>query len=301
MDNVCVLMSTYNGEKYLNEQIDSLLNQKGVKVSIFVRDDGSTDETISILEKYKNDGVLDWYQGANLKSARSFLDLVYNAPQSDYYAFCDQDDYWLPDKLSVAVSCLKSTDPNRSALYCCKTVIVDKELKPIEQNNKYDFIALDMPSVFMFNNAPGCTMVFNRYLLDRVKEYNPSFIGMHDAWIYKVCVVTGNQVIVDKNAHILYRQHENNVLGGIHDPVATWRRRLKYLKSAPCARSKIAREVLIGYRNSMSSRDIEILSVVSNYKTNYKYWLKMIFNPTFSTPIPYYTLLFKISALLRVF
>ena len=84
MENVCILMSTYNGEKYLKEQIESLKTQQGVSVSILVRDDGSTDSTKQILEYYKNQGVLDWYTGENLKSARSFLDLVYRAPDSEY-------------------------------------------------------------------------------------------------------------------------------------------------------------------------------------------------------------------------
>ena len=83
---VCVLMSTYNGEKYLEEQIDSILAQKGCKVQLLVRDDGSSDGTIGILQKYHEEGYLEYYTGENLKPAKSFMDLLYNAPKAEYYA-----------------------------------------------------------------------------------------------------------------------------------------------------------------------------------------------------------------------
>ena len=134
METVCVLMSTYNGEKYLQEQLDSIINQVGVNVRILVRDDGSTDSTTDILNNYKREGYLDWYSGTNLKSARSFMDLVNRAPESEYYAFSDQDDYWLPTKLQVAVNVLKSADSRKSALYYSRTTLVDENLLPIKQN-----------------------------------------------------------------------------------------------------------------------------------------------------------------------
>ena len=301
MKNVCILMSTYNGEKYLREQIESLRNQQGVDAKILVRDDGSNDSTTQILEQYSKEGVLEWYAGENLKSARSFLDLIYHTPYSDYYAFCDQDDYWMPNKLAAAIQLLEETDSGKSALYCSKTKIVDKDLHPIDQKNKFEFMALGMPSAFIINNAPGCTMVFNRYLLERVREYVPAYIGMHDSWIYKVCVVTGNQIIADKNAYIYYRQHGNNVLGGMHNPIKSWKRRINNLQSASCYRSKVANQVLIGYEKYLSEGDGEILRIISNYKKNIRYWILAIINPSISTPIPFYTLMFKVAVMLRVF
>ena len=94
---VLILLSTYNGERYIKEQIESLLKQENVKVSILVRDDGSTDGTINILNEYQKQGKLKWYTGENLKPAKSFMNLVENAPEYEYYAFCDQDDVWLKD------------------------------------------------------------------------------------------------------------------------------------------------------------------------------------------------------------
>ena len=126
MRNILVLMSTYNGEKYLKEQIDSILAQKNVEVTIRVRDDGSTDGTIRILEEYQKCGKLNWYSSTNMGPAKSFLDLVYNAPlKYDYYAFCDQDDYWKEDKLYKAIERLEHFD-DKPALYHCELEIVDE-------------------------------------------------------------------------------------------------------------------------------------------------------------------------------
>lgn len=129
MRNILVLMSTYNGEKYLKEQIDSILAQKNVEVTIRVRDDGSTDGTIRILEEYQKCGKLNWYSSTNMGPAKSFLDLVYNAPlKYDYYAFCDQDDYWKEDKLYKAIERLEHFD-DKPALYHCELEIVDENRK----------------------------------------------------------------------------------------------------------------------------------------------------------------------------
>ena len=99
-NRVLILMSTYNAEKYLVEQIKSLREQRNVCVSILCRDDGSTDNTIHIL---KSLGI-DYYTGGNLGPARSFMDLVEKCSETyEYYAFCDQDDYWYPDKLKTAI------------------------------------------------------------------------------------------------------------------------------------------------------------------------------------------------------
>ena len=97
---VMVLLSAYNGEKYLDTQLQSLREQIYEHVRVIVRDDGSTDNTIKILEKWHNKYPewLTWYSGTNIGYKKSFITLLYDAPESDYYAFCDQDDFWKEDK-----------------------------------------------------------------------------------------------------------------------------------------------------------------------------------------------------------
>lgn len=214
MRNILVLMSTYNGEKYLKEQIDSILAQKNVEVTIRVRDDGSTDGTIRILEEYQKCGKLNWYSSTNMGPAKSFLDLVYNAPlKYDYYAFCDQDDYWKEDKLYKAIERLEHFD-DKPALYHCELEIVDENLEHIKMTrncNKTKFI----DQTLMVFYIPGCTMVFNNCLMRKIQERKPEFdlITMHDCWLYYICLGIGGKIISDKNAYIQYRQHGNNVIG----------------------------------------------------------------------------------------
>ena len=214
MRSVLVLMSTYNGEKYLKKQIDSVLNQKNIEVNIQVRDDGSTDGTIRILEEYQKNNKLKWYSSANMGPAKSFLDLLYTSSlKYDYYAFCDQDDYWKEDKLYKAVKKLEDFG-EKPALYHCELEIVDESLNYIKTTtncNKTKFI----DQTLMVFYIPGCTMVFNNCLMKKVQERKPEYnsITMHDCWLYYICLGIGGHIISDENAYIQYRQHGNNVIG----------------------------------------------------------------------------------------
>ena len=93
-------MSTYNGEKYIREQLDSILAQENVDVSILIRDDGSKDATLSILDEYsKRDNLSYYVDSRNLGACNSFIDLIWHVSLDyDYYALSDQDDFWLKDK-----------------------------------------------------------------------------------------------------------------------------------------------------------------------------------------------------------
>ena len=208
---VCVVLATYNGEKFLREQLDSLIRQKGVKVEILVRDDGSTDGTATILDKYKNKGLLNWYTGEHLNVQKGYLDLLKNAPQAEYYAFCDQDDVWDNDKLLVAVTELDEMPKDKPAMYYCGQRLVDENLKLISTHK----IASDRSAHtnFLISNVAGCTAVFNRCLVEAVNSAEPNFILMHDSWLFKVCLALGGNYFADSAAHINYRQHGNNVAG----------------------------------------------------------------------------------------
>src|ERR1035437_8737190 len=139
---VTILLSTYNGEKYLNQLFESLFKQIDVEMSVLVRDDSSSDSTKEILRKYEEEGKLSWYTGENLRSAGSFMDLLFHAPDSEYYAFCDQDDVWEADKLYSAIKMLKQTQ-DKPSLYFSQTKLVDKDLnsiKTIKINTKCSFV-----------------------------------------------------------------------------------------------------------------------------------------------------------------
>ena len=222
MEKVCILLSTYNGEKYVNEQIDSLLSQKNVDVTILIRDDGSKDNTVSILKDYasKNSNVklLEKEFGKNYNVAKSFSFLLTSAYQlfSDinYYFFCDQDDFWLPDKCFRAVDKLKTLSL-KPALYFSKKKLVDGELKPLE---KKDHIRLtgSFWDYFDRSNAFGCTMCMTRSLVQLLSDdsfYQHPFL--HDNYIYRFCLAGGFPIVYDDAETIMYRQHGSNVTGAV--------------------------------------------------------------------------------------
>ena len=165
MDKVAILMSTYNGAKYLREQIDSILFQKGVEVTLYIRDDGSSDGTIDIVKEYaqKYQNII-WTMGKNVGVGNSFMQLIYDCPDDyDYYAFSDQDDIWLEDKLKVAIDSIKQRDT--PALYASNQMLVDENGTQISLRypNDYD-MQNSVEAQFQINRISGCTFVFNKVL-----------------------------------------------------------------------------------------------------------------------------------------
>lgn len=215
-EKVAVLMASYNGEKYLDEQMQSLADQKHVDVSVIVRDDGSTDTTTAILEKWKNEcktAKVTWYTGEHLNVQKGYYDLLKEAikTDNDYFAFCDQDDVWDDDKLAIAISKLEKVSKDKPAMYYCGQRLVDKDLKFITNHTLN--VARTDKTKFVISDVAGCTAVFNRKLVEKALQYEPEFILMHDSWLYKICVSLGGVSIVDESCHISYRQHGENVAG----------------------------------------------------------------------------------------
>lgn len=208
---ICILMATYNGEKYLEEQLNSLDRQKNVEIKILVRDDGSTDLTKSILEKWSEKTFFKWYTGKHMNAAEGFIDLVENAADADYYAFCDQDDVWDDDKLEIAVHLLCKEAAHIPQLYCSGSRLVDSN-KNFISNHVLDVKRTQMARLF-FSGIAGNTMVFNRALKQKICEYHPQYMKLHDTWVYKLCLCLGGKIIIDPKPHLDYRQHGSNVWG----------------------------------------------------------------------------------------
>lgn len=229
--SVCILMSTYNGGRFLERQIESILNQVGCQILLFVRDDGSSDNTLEILNKYQRQNKLSYYTGKNVGPTRSFLDLIDNAPDAEYYAFSDQDDIWLPDKLHTAIQKLRNISLKEGrGLYFSNLMPVDEEEKIINkhllpQSLPIDYYTLMIRCGWMF----GCTEVFTKELKDFVKnQYRPEKIVMHDLWLGLLASLYGT-IVYDPDSKILYRQHSNNVVGAQLGSIQRWKKRLALL------------------------------------------------------------------------
>lgn len=211
---LAVLMATYNGEKYLKEQIDSILQQKtDVSFDLIVRDDGSTDATVQILEEYSQKGLLTYHAGENLGAARSFLHLLRSNLGYDYYAYADQDDVWNPDKLARGLQAIAEEDG--PAIYCSNTALVDDQLQSLGRNTHRALPTYNLVSVLCLAScAQGCTSVFNKALAQVIQEHDiPDTFIMHDSLITCLCALIDGKIVYDHTPSMQYRMHGANVFG----------------------------------------------------------------------------------------
>lgn len=211
---ITVLMSTYNGEKYLSEQLDSILRQEKVDLNIVVRDDCSSDRTNDILNeyssRYENITVIKGKQ--NLGACGSFFSLVRNYSDSDFFALADQDDVWDKDKLSIALKYLEDMDLSRPALYYSNLRIVNSNLNFIRNSHSTKHTAHNKYACLIENLATGCTIVYNKSLAKISNDVKPFEYSMHDAWLYQVATLFG-KTVYDFEPHINYRVHGDNEVG----------------------------------------------------------------------------------------
>lgn len=214
-NKIVVVMSTYNGEKYLCEQIESILKQEDVDVTLYIRDDGSSDQTCNILCKYlnKNNKIIVSFE-KNIGWKKSFLKALADAPECEYYAFADQDDFWEPRKLIDGIEILRGYENDKPLLYISNAWITDENLNVIKifQNKDINSNQLSPYKVWADPRIPGgCGQIFNRKAKDYallMKEYP---LG-HDNLLERICGFMGN-VYFDSRPHFMYRQHSANTIG----------------------------------------------------------------------------------------
>jgi glycosyltransferase involved in cell wall biosynthesis len=220
--SVAVLLSTYNGAAHLQAQLDSLAAQEGVQVEVTARDDGSTDASLELLARWSGrwPRLAALLCGPRLGPARSFLHLLAAAPDAaDAYAFCDQDDVWLPDKLARATSALAEGGDAAPRLYCSRVLFTDESLTPLGPSpgggdGRFAHLLFE-------NIAFGNTVVMNaaarRLILSRPPQGG---MIMHDWWC-ALAVSAFGQVVFDDRPGLLYRQHGTNAVGGAAGRLAT--------------------------------------------------------------------------------
>lgn len=226
MMKVAVLLSTYNGEKFLQKQLDSLLSQQDVELTVLVRDDGSTDQTLSILDNYiKIHSNIRLTVGENIGVIHSFLTLVEMADDGfDFYALCDQDDVWHENKLQAAIELLQEKNNQQPLLYCSALEYVDADLN--HRGHSSTRLCPSFGNALVENIVTGCTAVFNPRLRELIIQYRPHQAAMHDWWMYLLATAFG-EVIFDPKCYIKYRQHGGNVVGAKPSFLPLWQRRLR--------------------------------------------------------------------------
>jgi glycosyltransferase involved in cell wall biosynthesis len=218
-----VLLSSHNGGRFLREQIQSVLAQADVQVQLYVRDDGSTDETVALLrELAAADGRVTFSEGECVGAARSFLTMLSDTSADvDYVALCDQDDVWIDGKLAQAAHWLSPLEG--PAMYCSAVDVVDENLRPLGIHRTCRR-GPALENALVQNIATGCTIVLNQSALHLFRQV-PRHPVMHDSWIYAATAATGH-VRYDPSPWVLYRQHESNTIGLAGSSAAQWVRRL---------------------------------------------------------------------------
>lgn len=260
MEKVHILLSTYNGEKYIEEQLKSLFLQEYNNFKIIVRDDGSTDRTVDIIHRYQTSypDKIELYEGKNVGWKKSFQWLILNAGNADYYSFCDQDDIWGKKKLKHAVSELEKVENGTPAIYLSDFAWCDEEMNRKKRNAAY----LKKHSLIKFitlgdRNELGFTEMFNKAALEGIRDKKCLSGGCpHDEVVYLYCLLKG-KVIWGKYIDAEYRRHGDNasaqdLKGGNHFTHFLWR--IKYF-------------IFENHKNEMYERFLEFYKDFKNEMT----------------------------------
>ncbi len=288
MNSVLILLSTYNGERYLEEQLDSLYNQEGVDVHILARDDGSKDNTISILKSYQNHlSNMIIIEGENIGVGASFFSLIKEAVDNhkgyDYYAFCDQDDVWFKHKLISGVSALNNSNAALK-LFFSSAINTNANLQPLPVSCVRTVNSFGANLVA--NHILGCTMMFNEKLLIEINKINiipfsipNGIIPIHDNWTALVAYSLGADVIQSEDPLMYYRQHSHNVIGSSQGFLSLQKNRIKrfihnvtHVKANKCI---IALQVL---NNRIPEKNKQLLDYVATYRDGFSCKIRLLFD-----------------------
>jgi glycosyltransferase involved in cell wall biosynthesis len=222
-----ILLSTHNGERYLREQLDSFLALDNYgEAKVLVRDDGSTDGTPQILAEYAERHGFEIIRGENMGFVVSMFELFrHSDPACAYFATSDQDDVWLPDKLSAGIRALEKLPADMPLLYGSATQPVTENLtlvgKPFTAPRGVSFY-----NAMVQNVVPGHTQILNRPLVDVLLSGDVRHATVIDWWIYLLASGVG-QVIYDAKPRVFYRQHGSNAIGSETSKTRLWRGRAK--------------------------------------------------------------------------
>jgi hypothetical protein len=230
---IAILLSTYNGARYLPEQLASFEHQTFAGWQLIWRDDGSEDDTIAIMRNFAERIGADHCReaacsGPHKGAAQSFLAFLPEAISADAVAFADQDDVWLPEKLARAVARLRGAG-NSAYLYCAWQYLVDEHLDgrglSILPGSRPGF-----PASLTQNIVHGNTMVMNRAAADLVTRLPGPDGTVHDWWSYIVVTACGGKLETDPEPVVLYRQHKGNLIGS---PPSTTARAINAIRRGP--------------------------------------------------------------------
>lgn len=221
-------MCTYNGELYLAEQLDSIQNQDYKNWILYVNEDGSEDNTLKILKDYqKKWGAkkLIIRRGPKKGFCQNFLNIINDKKiTADLYFLSDQDDVWMPHKLSHTIKKISKSDAAKPVLYCGRTTYVSSNAKRILGQSDLFLKPPSFKNAFIQSIAGGNTMAFNNHLKSVAQKYPIADVVSHDWWLYILNELVGGRTLYDRESTILYRQHSKSLVGANTGFIAKLRR-----------------------------------------------------------------------------
>ena len=269
-NRVAILLSTFNGERFLPAQLESLLEQTFEEWTLYWRDDGSSDSTVEIIEEFSKtagQGRCVQLQGTQdrLRPTASFLSLLRAVKErladGDMVAFADQDDVWLPEKLARGVDALRGVANEIPAIYCARQVLVDESLRRLGISGPLRRPA-GFPAALTQNVTTGCTVLLNQRAVALVARSAPPTASLHDWWCYVVVTAAGGALLHDDEPTVLYRQHTRNMVGA---PRSMPRRAVAAARRGPGVFMNVLRQHVAALlaqpdlMNAEARRQVEIL------------------------------------------
>jgi glycosyltransferase involved in cell wall biosynthesis len=231
--SVAILMCTFNGEDFIEEQLQSIKEQDYENWVLYVNDDGSCDKTLDILKAYqKKWGVkkLIIRRGPQKGFQRNFLHIICDKKiQADLYFLSDQDDVWMPHKLSHTIKKISTLDFSKPALYCARTTYVSRDSKKILGQSDLYLKPPSFRNAIVQSIAGGNTMAFNNTLKNLVSQFKEAEVVSHDWWLYIVNELASGQTLYDEIPTIFYRQHSKSIVGANVGIMAKLKRFIKLL------------------------------------------------------------------------
>jgi glycosyltransferase involved in cell wall biosynthesis len=268
--SVCVLMATYNGEKYLAEQILSIENQTHTNWKVVISDDGSMDATLEIAREFQSkwgSSRVIIRSGPSAGFCQNFLSMACD-PQirADFYAFSDQDDVWMKDKLARSIAYfIEANESQLPRVYCGRTTIVDEGL-----NFKGYSPLFSLPRSFrnalVQSIAGGNTMVFNQAVKELLEVTGMQHVVSHDWWLYQLVKGVGGVVFYDPKPLLLYRQHAHSLVGANSSLIAKLSRILYVLKGRFKNWNNINYQALINIRVHLTKDNQDILDTYGRFR-----------------------------------
>ncbi|MCI2395747.1 glycosyltransferase family 2 protein [Aliiroseovarius sediminis] len=217
--HVTILLATHNGAKNLRAQLESIAVQDFANWSLIVSDDNSSDETRDIINNFGDEGhEITLLDGPCHGAGANFMSLLTryrtHVACETYLAFCDQDDVWLPDRLTRGIAALGPVEDSVPALYCSRTWLTDARLN-VRRMSARRPRALSFRNALVQNVASGNTTLLNPAAAQLVADaaHEPKAIVVHDWWIYQIISGVGGKLVHDDEPTLLYRQHDGNEIG----------------------------------------------------------------------------------------